>query len=231
MAAASPSFRLRLAPRRPVRGNEGHDTYALARLDMMGGTSDFAQIVALRWCRGRSLYDVGLDRGAEAETVMAEVTGREEGSDAAEVRLNRLLNVILESAVELLGIDGATVSARQGEDVATIAATDQRMIALDDAQYATGEGPCMVVLEPRGPLFLEDVSATEDRWQQFAQDGVASGRALDAVCAPEGLSASLNLYSRRRTRGPRSSCERRRRTPTNWRRRCCAWTRIARPPS
>ena len=72
---------------------------------------------------------------------MADARGRDEGPDAAEVRLNRLLNVILESAVEVLGFDAATVSARRGGDVATIAATDQRMVALDDVQYGTGEGP------------------------------------------------------------------------------------------
>ena len=59
---------------------------------------------------------------------------------AAEVRLNRLLNMILESAVEALGFDAATVTARDGQDFATVAATDQRLVALDDAQYETGEG-------------------------------------------------------------------------------------------
>jgi hypothetical protein len=40
---------------------------------------------------------------------MADAPFRDEGADAAEVRLNRLLNLILEAAVEALGFDAATV--------------------------------------------------------------------------------------------------------------------------
>jgi hypothetical protein len=79
---------------------------------------------------------------------MADAPLREETLDAAEVRLNRLLNLILEAAVDALGFDAATVSARRDQDVATIAATDQRLIGLDDAQYESGEGPCLEVLDP-----------------------------------------------------------------------------------
>ena len=49
---------------------------------------------------------------------MADAPVREEGPDAAEVRLNRLLNLILEAAVEALGFDAATVSARPARDTA-----------------------------------------------------------------------------------------------------------------
>ena len=89
---------------------------------------------------------------------MADAPQREDGPDAAEVRLNRLLNMILETAVEALGFDAATISARHDDDLATIAATDQRMIALDDAQYETGAGPCLDVLEPRDPISLDDAA-------------------------------------------------------------------------
>ena len=58
---------------------------------------------------------------------MADAPLREDGPHAAEVRLNRLLNLILETAVEALGVDAATISARHGDDLATIGATDQRV--------------------------------------------------------------------------------------------------------
>ena len=48
----------------------------------------------------------------------ADATARDQGPDAAETRLNRLLNMILESAVEALGFDAATISARHGTDLA-----------------------------------------------------------------------------------------------------------------
>ncbi len=132
---------------------------------------------------------------------MADAHEREDGPDVAEVRLNRLLNMILEAAVEALGFDAATVSARHRDDLATIAATDQRMIALDDAQYETGQGPCIEVLEPRDPISVNDAAASEDRWENFARSaahlGVRSTLSMHLPADSDGLAASLNLYSRR----------------------------------
>jgi hypothetical protein len=132
---------------------------------------------------------------------MADAPQREDGPDAAEVRLNRLLNLILESAVDALGYDAATVSARHGEDIATIAATDQRYIALDDAQYASDEGPCLAVLEPHDPIALDDAAQTADWWERFAKAAadldVHSTLSMHLPVDSEGLAASLNLYSRR----------------------------------
>src|SRR5436190_8691854 len=100
---------------------------------------------------------------------MADAPSPEEGPDAAEVRLNRLLNLILEAAVEAVGFDAATVTARHDQDLATVAATDQRLIALDDAQYETGEGPCLDVLDQHEPISLDDASEPDDRWEHFAR--------------------------------------------------------------
>src|SRR5437763_8982029 len=103
-------------------------------------------------------------RRAGAEAVMADASMRDAGPDAAEVRLNRLLNLLLESAVEALGFDAATVSARHGSDVATVAATDQRFVALDEAQYDSDAGPCLAVLERHDPISLDDAADVADRW-------------------------------------------------------------------
>jgi GAF domain-containing protein len=133
--------------------------------------------------------------------MMADPQERDDGPDAAEVRLNRLLNLILESAVEALGFDAATVSTRHDRDVATIAATDQRYIALDDAQYETGEGPCLAVFEPGEPIGLDDAAQTDDRWANFAraaqQLGVHSTLSMHLPVDSQGVAASLNLYSKR----------------------------------
>jgi GAF domain-containing protein len=133
---------------------------------------------------------------------MADAPSREDGPDAAEVRLNRLLNLILESAVDALGFDAATVTARQEKDMATIAATDQRLVALDDAQYETGEGPCLAVLDPHEPIPLDDASGSDDRWQHFARTaehlGIHSSLSMHLPVDSEGLAASLNLYSHTR---------------------------------
>jgi ANTAR domain/GAF domain len=131
---------------------------------------------------------------------MAHVPQRE-GPDAAETRLNRLLNMILESAVEALGFDAATVSARKGDDLATIGATDQRLITLDAAQYEAGEGPCVEVLEPHDPIYIEDIVADE-RWEHFRHTaeelGVGASLSLHVPVDAEQMAASLNMYARRR---------------------------------
>jgi ANTAR domain/GAF domain len=132
--------------------------------------------------------------------VMADVPQRE-GPDAAETRLNRLLNMLLESAVEALGFDAATVSARKDDDLATIGATDQSVIALDVAQYEAGEGPCVAVLEPHDPIYVDDIFADE-RWEHFRhtaeQLGVETSLSLHVPVDSEHMSASLNLYAKRR---------------------------------
>ena len=112
---------------------------------------------------------------------MAEVPSRE--ADAAEVRLNRLLSLILETAVAALGFDAATITARHGRELATVGATDQRMVALDDAQYDSGEGPCLAVLQARDPIAVEDASESDDRWEHFAR-GVASRGAFQPFDPP-----------------------------------------------
>jgi ANTAR domain/GAF domain len=119
--------------------------------------------------------------------------------DAAEVRLNRLLNLILETAVEAIGFSAATVTARHGADVSTVGVTDQRLIGLDDAQYEAG-GPCMATLDQSDPIFLEDASAGDERWEHFAETarhlGVKTSLSVHVPTDSEEVAASLNLYSR-----------------------------------
>jgi GAF domain-containing protein len=128
---------------------------------------------------------------------------RDPTPDAAETRLNRLLNLILETAVDVLGFDAATVSARHaGDDVATVAATDQRLVELDEAQYAAGKGPCLAVLEPHEPIYLEDAAAIDARWEHFSSTaahlGVQSTLSVHVPSDVEEIAASLNFYARRR---------------------------------
>ena len=121
--------------------------------------------------------------------------------DAAEVRLNRLLNLILETAVEAIGFSAATITARNGDEVSTVGATDQRLIALDDAQYEAG-GPCVATLDQSDPIFWEDDAAAEERWEHFAETaahlGVKSSLSVHMPTDSSEVAASLNLYARER---------------------------------
>src|SRR3954465_11912944 len=80
---------------------------------------------------------------------------QQSSQDDAEQRLNKLLSMIMESAVEAVGFDAATITARQGRDLATVQATDQRLVGLDDAQYEAGQGPGIATLAPHAPISLD----------------------------------------------------------------------------
>jgi GAF domain-containing protein len=123
-----------------------------------------------------------------------------ESRAADEASFNRLLNLILDAAVEATGFDAATVSARSGGDIATLAATDERMQAIDHAQYEAMDGPCIEVLDPIEPLYVEDV-LTEDRWPAFCEAaddaGVRSSLSVHVNVSAEETATSLNFYARR----------------------------------
>ena len=124
----------------------------------------------------------------------------QEAENEAEQRLNKLLSMILESAVEALGFDAATVTARQGRDLATAQATDQRLVGLDEAQYESGEGPCLEVLDPHEPIYLDDAGDPDERWMHFAQTaehlGVESSLSVHLPLDTDTVAGSLNLYAR-----------------------------------
>jgi GAF domain-containing protein len=122
--------------------------------------------------------------------------------DPEEARLNRLLNLILETAVDVLGYDAASVTTRVGDALSSVGVTDQRVVSLDEAQYATGEGPCLQALDQNVEVFVGDI-ASHDGWDLFQQTadylGIRSSLSLPIGADTEQLAASLNLYSRRIT--------------------------------
>ena len=125
------------------------------------------------------------------------------GADAAETRLNRLLNLILETAVDVLGFDAATVTARHSDrSLSTIAATDQRLVDLDNAQYEAGAGPCLTVLDPHHPIYFDvDEGDSEEAWDHFrrvADDlGVTTTLSIHIPTDANEVAASFNLYAKR----------------------------------
>jgi GAF domain-containing protein len=128
-----------------------------------------------------------------------------EVSDEAESRLNRLLNLILETAVDTLGYDAATTSVRSGEGLSTMAATDQRLVALDEAQYGAGDGPCLSVLDDYSEPVTWSSHDDPGTWQAFReaaeQAGISSSLSLHIpVDELAELAASLNLYARQVTK-------------------------------
>jgi hypothetical protein len=129
------------------------------------------------------------------------VTRFGDAADDAETRLNRLLNLVLETAVDAMSFDAATASLRHRGDLTTMAATDQRYLLLDEAQYASNSGPCLDVLEHKDAM-VWNADSDEQRWPLFRQTAEHAGIATSlSVHVPiedaEGLESSLNMYARR----------------------------------
>jgi hypothetical protein len=84
----------------------------------------------------------------------------------------------------------------------TLAASDERALALDEAQYRSGVGPCLTALEDR-TVVVSDF-ATEQRWAEFiahaSTDGVAAGSLSISLAAAGHAATSLNLYADARGR-------------------------------
>ena len=123
----------------------------------------------------------------------------EHGGDAARAWLTQLSNLILETAIGVVGFHAATATIRDNDTPTTIATTDQSLVALDDAQYASGEGPCVDTLEPTGAVIWTE-SNPNPRWNSFqaaaAQAGVAMSLSLHVLAdEAEELAASLTFYT------------------------------------
>jgi GAF domain-containing protein len=161
--------------------------------------------VAFRVPAWYAAWPPGLNRKPSNDDVRGGAMTLEDEAEhigGADERLAALLQLILRSAVEVLGFDAATVTARQdGGEPATVAVTDQRMVALDDSQYVSGQGPCLDVMESESQVFVPDAGSC-DRWPEFQQTaahmGIQTVLSTGLDIEPSGLAASLNLYARRR---------------------------------
>lgn len=115
--------------------------------------------------------------------------------------LDDTLQGIVELAVQTVpGADHAAVSLVQGRGrVETVATSDELPCAVDAAQYATGEGPCLEALWDREAVHTPDLAVT-DRWPAFApravELGVRSMLSFRLFAEADGT-AGLNLYNGR----------------------------------
>jgi transcriptional regulator with GAF, ATPase, and Fis domain len=141
-------------------------------------------------------------------------TGRHSGTDELAVLLSELARDLQaeRSVPELLDeVLAATVANVPGTQragimqvrgrrrVATTAATDEVVREVDQAQYDTGEGPCLSTIYEQNPVRLADVR-TEQRWPRFAaraaELGIGSMLSFRLYVHRADLGA-LNLYSER----------------------------------
>lgn len=98
------------------------------------------------------------------------------------------------------GAEHASISSvRRRREVHTRASTSELAEQVDQAQYDTGQGPCLHTLYVQRSVRLSDMK-TDQRWPDFAARasdlGVASMLAVQLYVAGENLGA-LNLHSSR----------------------------------
>jgi len=112
---------------------------------------------------------------------------------------NGALRLIVELArISVAGADGVSVSLLRHGVLATVAATDQTIMAMDADQYSTGQGPC-VDASIKGHWFHAESLDTETRWPSFTPQ--ARGLGIKAILssplrACEKPVGALNIYSR-----------------------------------
>ncbi|MBY6361527.1 GAF and ANTAR domain-containing protein [Rhodococcoides corynebacterioides] len=94
--------------------------------------------------------------------------------------------------------EAAAVTVVRDGMPATICSTSDAVIAVDDAQYETGEGPCLDAIATQS-LVVSNGTTPADRWPAFTRRAAGSGYQsfLSAPLAIDAdYSGALNLYSR-----------------------------------
>lgn len=117
----------------------------------------------------------------------------------SEKTLEATLQGIVEQAVlTVQGAQFASVSLiRARKQVETVAASDDICNRIDDAQYETGEGPCLDAIWDQETVLVNNLQATE-QWPRFSQRavdiGVCSILAFRLFVDDDKMGA-LNLYT------------------------------------
>lgn len=125
---------------------------------------------------------------------IAELAGLLLGEERLEATLARVSRLAVSA---LPGCDAADLTLLGRDNAITAAPTDRRALLLDDAQYSSGEGPCLDAAREQRPNVV-DSTRTDRRWPHFChvatQVGILSAAALPLHAHGEPVGA-LNLYS------------------------------------
>jgi hypothetical protein len=147
-----------------------------------------------------------LDQIQETADALAELTDSLSPGEPREVLLARIAGRVV---TLMSGADAATVTLFVDGRPSTVAATEQSLVRLDEAQYAAMDGPCLEALRTEA-VVRADRARMSERWPAFgdvareigigtslscplflpADDVVTSRRALD-----HRLSGALNVWS------------------------------------
>jgi hypothetical protein len=125
---------------------------------------------------------------------------------AADGSIDDVLRGVAANAVGAVAdAEAVSITMLDGLIWRTVAHTDDEVLALDEVQYARGEGPCLEAAQTRRPVRVA-MELDEQRWTDFASAARASGvhatlsiPLIIASAVPgavDELVGSLNAYSR-----------------------------------
>lgn len=83
--------------------------------------------------------------------------------------LDAVLQRLAKSARDVIdGADAVSVTRLEDDKACTAAATDERVVQIDEAQYAVGDGPCLEAARTKQPVRAL-VHEARERWPDFAE--------------------------------------------------------------
>jgi hypothetical protein len=134
-------------------------------------------------------------RGPLAEALVA-LAGTPDDLPSVDEQLTRLARLAVD---RISGVDYASVTACRGDAFVTVAASSELALAVDKAQYADDDGPCLQSLRAETPVPVADIAATMS-WPGFREAALGMGLHASAsipLAAASGRTiAVLNLYAR-----------------------------------
>lgn len=108
-----------------------------------------------------------------------------------------LIAVAQLTAQRVAAVSYASVTARCAGSYSTVAASNDIAVAVDQAQYADGAGPCLEALDSARPLSVPEIAVTM-RWPGFRDAatrlGLHSSLSIPLFAGRREPVAALNLY-------------------------------------
>lgn len=125
------------------------------------------------------------------------LAGSPDDSPAIDAYLRELVETVPRVVA---AVDHASVTVHRDGVYSTLAESDELALAVDAAQYAADDGPCLDALNVGEPVGVHDTS-NGDGWARFRQKadsvGVSASLSIPLFTAGGTVVAALNLYARR----------------------------------
>jgi hypothetical protein len=119
-------------------------------------------------------------------------------NDASDVDA-QLVTITELAAASLPAVSYASTTVLRKDAYTTVAATSGLAAAVDEAQYADGEGPCLEALDSGSPVEVADMTTTI-RWPGFRRAahrcGLHASLSIPLFAGRGDAVASMNLYGR-----------------------------------